>query len=65
MNKEIQGWNLVKRVFPNTTVRKSDREYIFTFENYHTAWPFDLIDSTQIGRLPMVAFYIAYDIFDL
>ena len=65
MDKEIQVLNLVKKVLPSTTVRKTDIEYIFSFEDHHTAWPFDLVDSTPSGQLPRVASFVAHELFTL
>jgi len=65
MNKEIKVLNLVKKVFPDTTVRKTDCEYIFSFENHHTAWPCDLIEMYEDKGLVRQAKNIAYEIFKL
>ena len=63
--KELQVLNLVKKVLPSTTVRKTDIEYIFSFEDHHTAWNFDLVDSTPTERLPSIASYVAHELFSL
>lgn len=65
MNKEIQVLSLVKKVLPSTTVRKTDREYIFSFEDYHTAWPCDLIEIYSGEKLIRQAKNIAYELFKL
>lgn len=63
--KELQVLNLVKKVLPSTTVRKTDIEYIFSFEDHHTALHFDLADSTPTERLPSIASYVAHELFSL
>ena len=65
MNKEIQVLNLVKKVFPNATVRKTDCEYIYSFENHHTAWPCDLIEMYSGDKLIRQARNIVHELFKL
>lgn len=65
MNKEIKILNLVKKVFPGTTVRQTDCEYIFSFENHHVAWPRDLMEIYKDKGLVRQAKNIAYEIFKL
>ena len=66
MNKEIAILELVKKALPNTTVRKSNDEYVFSLEGfYHTSWRVEIIDDSLVGRLPVIARYIARELFNI
>ena len=57
---------LSERIFPNITVRKTDRDYVFTLdEYYHSSQSIDLVELSSGKDLKIIAKAIVIDFFKL
>lgn len=62
LNTEVKIANLVSKIFPNVTVRRSGDEYIFTLDCFHnSAQPAYLIDFLSDKDIPIIAEGVAID----
>jgi hypothetical protein len=57
---------LAEKIFPNITVRKTDRDYVFTLDGYHhSSQPISLVDAAAGENLNVLARAISIDFFKL